>query len=65
MPWSKECTCDREMSDTNAREFVIIGSRIDLQCKKCNGMIGWWHDLTKKIVPPRRALSHEERLAMR
>ena len=65
MPGIKKCTCDREMSDTNVIEFIIIGSRIELRCNRCNDMIGWWHDLTKKIMPCRRAWSHEECLAMR
>ena len=65
MPWIKKCTCDREKSDTDTIEFMVIGSRIELRCNKCNGMIGWWDDSTKKVVPSRRAWSHKERLAMR
>jgi hypothetical protein len=66
MPWIKKCTCDREKNDTDTMEFIIIGSRIELRCDKCNGMIGWWDDdSTKKVVPSRQAWSHKERLAMR
>jgi hypothetical protein len=65
MPSDKECTCDREMSDVDTIEFIIVGSRIELQCKKCIGIIGWWDDSAKKVLPSRRALSQEERLAMR
>jgi hypothetical protein len=53
------------MSDTNAVEFIIIRSRIELRCNICNGMIGWWDDPTKKIMPYRREWSLEECLAMR
>jgi hypothetical protein len=48
MPSDKECTCDREMSDVDTIEFIIVGSRIELQCKKCIGIIGWWDDTLKK-----------------
>jgi hypothetical protein len=65
MPWIKKCTCDRKMSKNDAMEFIIIGSRIELQCNKCKGMIGWWDNSAKKVVPFKRALSHKERLAMR
>jgi hypothetical protein len=64
MPGIKKCTCDRETSDTNAVEFIIIRSRIELRCNICNGMVGWWDDPTKKIIPYRREWSHEECLAM-
>jgi hypothetical protein len=65
MPWIKKCTCDRKKSDTDAMEFMIVGSQIELRCNKCTGKIGWWDDSTKKVVPSRQAWSHKERLAMR
>ncbi len=61
----KECTCGRMKTDFHSLEFVIIGSQIELRCTNCSGLIGWWHDLTKKEVPFRRTWSDEERLAMR
>ncbi len=65
MERTEECTCDCMMTGVCATEFVIIGTRIELRCKNCNGLIGWWKDLTKREVPFKRTWSHEERLAMR
>ena len=41
-------------------EFMINGSRIELRCRKCNSMVGWWHIFTDKIMPVKRARSEEE-----
>jgi hypothetical protein len=65
MPLTKECICDRRMTNSNAVEFMIIGSRIELRCHKCNGLVRWWNEDNKKIIPLRRAWSEEESLAMR
>jgi hypothetical protein len=65
MPRTKECSCDGGMTNSNAMEFVIIGSRIELRCRKCNGMIRWWNEDSKKIIPIRRAWSDEECSSMR
>jgi hypothetical protein len=45
-------------------EFVIIGSKIELRCRQCNGVIKWWNEDTKKIRPLRHSWSDEERSAM-
>jgi len=61
-PPTNECSCDRQMP--HSVEFVIIGSKIELQCRICNGTIKWWNKDTKKIRPLRRSWSDEERSAM-
>jgi hypothetical protein len=65
MKWVKECTSDRMVTDFQALEFVIMGTQIELQCNRCNGLIGWWHHLDRRTISFRRAWSNEERLAMR
>jgi hypothetical protein len=65
MSSTKEYTCDRQMSNSNAMEFVINGSKIELRCRKCNGMIRWWDEDSKKITPFRRSWSDEDCSAMR
>jgi hypothetical protein len=63
MPLTKECICDR--TNSNTAEFMIIGSRIELRCRKCNGVIRWWNEDNKKNIPLRRAWSDEECSTMR
>jgi hypothetical protein len=63
MSQSKECSCDRRMP--NSAEFVIIGSKIELRCRQCNGVIKWWNEETGKIIPFRRSWSDEDYSAMR
>lgn len=52
-PPTNECSCDRRMP--HSVEFVIIGSKIELQCRICNGTIKWWNEETNKIIPFRRS----------
>jgi hypothetical protein len=61
----EECTCDEEITNSKSIEFIIIDSRIELRCHKCNGIISWWHESTEKIRPFRLTWSKEERFAMR
>ncbi|HXW11209.1 MAG TPA: hypothetical protein VD694_00505 [Nitrososphaeraceae archaeon] len=44
----------------------MIGSRIELECTKCKGIVNWWEKPvhTRKIIPFKRKWSDEERLAM-
>jgi hypothetical protein len=65
MPRTKECSCDRQIFNSNAIEFVINGSRIELQCHRCDGLVRWWNEDTKKVTPSRRAWSIEECSSMR
>jgi hypothetical protein len=46
-------------------EFVIIGSKIELQCRTCNGTIKWWNEETNKIVPFRCSWYDEDCSEMR
>ena len=65
MPRTKECICDWRMTKSNTAEFTIIGSRIQLRCRECNGVIKWWNEDNKKIKPLRRSWSDEECSSMR
>jgi hypothetical protein len=68
MPWSEDCICNRGMTNSKAIEFFKIGgSRIELRCGRCKGLLGWWDEpsRTRKILPFKRAWSEEECLAMR
>jgi hypothetical protein len=66
MSWTEEwCICNRGMTSSKAIEFKINGSRIELRCKTCTGLVGWWHGRTKKIMPFKRIWSDEECQAMR
>ena len=65
MPHNKKCICDRGMTNSNAMELVINGSSMELRCRICNGIFGWWIGSTKKIRPIRRSWSEEECFAMR
>jgi hypothetical protein len=60
MSRTKKCSCDWQITNSNAMEFVIVDLRIELRCRKCNGMVRWWNEDTKKIVSSRRAWSEEE-----
>jgi hypothetical protein len=61
----EECTCHEEITGSKSIEFMIIGSRIELRCHKCNGLVSWWPKSTKKARPFRLKWSKEERFAMR
>jgi hypothetical protein len=60
-----ECNCNRRVTNFRSVRFEIRSSIIELECNICNGLVGWWHSLTKKIMPLKRKWSEEERLAMR
>jgi hypothetical protein len=60
MQWCKDCDCNRKIIDFDSIEFKIDGSRIDLRCVICNGLIGWWHTQNQKIRPQIRTGSEEE-----
>jgi len=62
-PPTKECSCDRRT--LHSVEFVIIGSKIELQCRTCNGTIKWWNEETNKIIPFRRSWYDEDCSEMR
>jgi hypothetical protein len=69
---SEDCVCkpDGKWLKSNSKltkYFKINGSRIELRCGKCNGLLTWWMDSTntKKIVPAKRVWSEEERRSMR
>jgi len=53
------------MTNSNAMELVINGSSMELRCRICNGIFGWWIGSTKKIRPIGRSWSEEECFAMR
>jgi hypothetical protein len=68
MRWTREeekCNCNRGIIDFRSVRFGTNGSRMELRCRKCNRMVGWWHIFTEKIMPLRRTWSEEERKAMR
>jgi hypothetical protein len=60
-----ECNCNRGVTNFRSVKFGINGSIIELECNTCNGLVGWWHSPTKKIMPLKRKWSREERMAMR
>ena len=66
MRWTEEeCSCNHGIINFRAIRFMINGSRIELRCRKCNHMVGWWHIFTERIMPLKRTWSEEERKAMR
>ena len=60
-----ECDCNRGVTNFRSVKFGSNGSIIELECNTCNGLVGWWHSPTKKIMPLKRKWSREERMAMR
>ena len=64
MEWSKDCVCNRKVTDFDSIEFKINGPRIDLQCIICNGLISWWYTHSQKIRPMLRTWSEQEREEM-
>lgn len=64
MPRSKKCSCTQGMTNSNTMDLVIEGSSMELRCRRCNGIFGWWIGSTKKIRPIRRSWSEEERSEM-
>jgi hypothetical protein len=65
MPHIKECICNRGMTNSNEMELVIYGSSMELRCRKCTGIFGWWIGSIKRIRSTRRAWSEEECSSMR
>ena len=66
MHWTEDCICSQ--STIKAIEFFNINnSRVELRCRRCKGLMGWWDvpQNTRKIIPFKRECSEEERLAMR
>ena len=61
----EECNCNRGIINFRSIRFMINGSRIELRCRKCNRMVGWWYTQAKKIMPIKRLWSKAECLAMR
>lgn len=62
---SKECDCNRGITNFDSVKFEINDTSLELKCTICDGLIGWWDRPAKKIVPLKRKWSEEERLAMR
>jgi hypothetical protein len=65
MPHNKECSCSQGMTNSNAMELVIKNSSMELRCRRCKGIFGWWIGSTKKLRPIRRSWSEEESSEMR
>jgi hypothetical protein len=67
MRWTEdeECNCNRGIINFRSIRFTINSSRIELRCRKCNQMVGWWYIYTEKIMPLRQTWSEEERKAIR
>jgi hypothetical protein len=61
----EECNCNQGIINFRSIRFMINGSRIELRCRNCNRMVGWWHIFTEKIMPLRQTWSKEERKATR
>jgi hypothetical protein len=55
------CECNHKLTI----EFKINDSRIDPQCIECNGLMGWWHRRSEKIMPLKRKWSKSKREEMR
>jgi hypothetical protein len=68
MSSTKDCNCNERMNGSKSVEyFKINGSRIELRCGNCNGLVNWWveHPRTQNIVPVKRGWSKEECESMR
>jgi hypothetical protein len=67
MHWTEDCICNRNMINSKLIEFDLSNSRVELRCRSCNGLVGWWDvpSGVKKIMPFKRMWSEEECLAMR
>jgi len=63
---SKECKCSHGITSFKSVRFEINGSRIEMECNICNGIVGWWDEpvSTKKLTPFKREWTEEERLDM-
>ena len=68
MSSTKDCNCNQHMNSSKpVGYFKINGSRIELRCGNCNGLVNWWveHPRTRNIVPVKRGWSKEECESMR
>jgi hypothetical protein len=66
MRQTKVCSCNHQIFDFSLIEFMVNDYKIELRCRKCNGIVGWWDERgTKKITPIKRTWSKDECLAMR
>jgi hypothetical protein len=47
--------------------FKINGSRIELRCSKCNGLVNWWveHPRKRNIIPVKWGWTEKECESMR
>jgi hypothetical protein len=65
---TRDCNCNHRVARSKPVEyFKINGSRIELRCSSCNGLVNWWveHPRTQNIVPIKRGWSKEECESMR
>ena len=63
MSRSQDCICNRHMNSSKPVEyFKINGSRIELRCGNCNGLVNWWVEHPR---PVKRGWSEKECEAMR
>ena len=65
MQWTEKEECNHRIINFRSIRFMINNSRIELRCRKCNLMIGWWHIFIEKVMPLRQTWSEEARKAMR
>jgi hypothetical protein len=59
------CKTDGVLQKSNSKRIVyfkINGSRIELRCSNCNGLVNWW---VKHPRPVKRGWSEKESEAMR
>jgi hypothetical protein len=57
MSTTRDCNCNQCIASSKPVEyFKINGSRIELRCGNCNGLVNWWveHPRTRNIVPVKR-----------
>jgi hypothetical protein len=55
----KECDCSPGTISLRSVKINIIGSRIELEYTKCNGIVDWWEEPVhnRKITPFKRKWS--------
>jgi hypothetical protein len=67
MSRSEDCVCKTDgVWHKRMEYFTINGSRIELRCGNCNGLVNWWveHPCKRNIIPVRRGWSERECEAM-
>jgi hypothetical protein len=63
MSRTEDCVCKTDgIWHKRIVYFKIYGSRIELRCGKCNGLVKWWAEHPR---PVKRAWSKKESEAMR